>query len=217
MPHKTGIENSKGNAMTVTQANKNKNKWIWIGLGGALLFCLCAVVVAGLVFMRIGQQFREGFKTDPQGASEAAHAIADYELPDGYQEEVAMDFFAYSMVVITADSSTSLSSSSKPIIMLAQFQFATNRKQMEEQMTRSIEQQPSRRGLQLEVVEVKTMTIRGEETEVTLLEGADDSGLVVRQLITTFSGKDGTAMLMIIGPAEHWDQEEVDKFIESIH
>ena len=203
--------------MTVTEANKNNNKWIWIGLGGALLFCLCAVAVAVLLFMRIGQQFREGFKTDPQGASEAAHAIADYELPAGYQEQVAMDFFAYSMVVISPNPSTSLSSSSKPIILLAQFQFATNRKQMEEQMTRSIEQQPSRRGLKLEVVDVKTITIRGEETEVTLLEGTDESGLVVRQLITTFPGKDGTAMLLIVGPAEHWDQEEIDKFIESIH
>jgi hypothetical protein len=216
MQHKTGIGNRKGNIMTVTEANKNNNKWIWIGLGAATLFCLCAVGVSVLLFMRLGQQFREGVKTDPQGASEAARAIADYELPEGYQEQMAADFFVYSMVVISADPSTSLSSTTKPVIILAQFQFATNRKQMEEQMTRSIEQQPSRRGLQMEVVEVKTMTIRGEETEVTLLEGIDESGLVVRQVITTFPGKDGTAMLMIIGPAEHWDQEEIDKFIESI-
>jgi hypothetical protein len=217
MRRKTAVANRNGKAMTVTEASKNNNKWIWIGLGAAALFCLCAVAVAVLVFVRLGQQFREGIKTDPQGASEAAHAIADYDLPEGYQEQMAMDFFAYSMVVIGPDSSAAFSSSGKPIILMAQFQFATNRKQMEEQMTRSIEQQPSRRGLQLEVVEVKTMTIRGEETEVTLLEGADESGLVVRQLITTFPGKDGTAMLMIVGPAEYWDQEEIDQFVESIH
>jgi hypothetical protein len=203
--------------MTVTEASKNNNKWIWIGLGAAALFCLCAVAVAAFLFMRMGQQFREGMKTDPQGASEAAHAIADYELPEGYQEQIAMDFFAYSMVVIGSDSTSSLSSTTKPIIMLAQFQFTTNRQQMEEQMRRSFEQQSGRRGLTMKVVEVKKMTIRGEEVEVTTLEGADDRGFVMRQLVTTFPGKNGTAMLMIMGSAQTWDKEEIDQFIESIH
>jgi hypothetical protein len=203
--------------MTVAEAPKNNNKWIWIGLGAAALFCLCAVAVAVFVFMRMGQQFREGMKTDPQGASEAAHAIVDYELPEGYQEQIAMDFFAYSMVIIGPDSTSSPSSTTKPIIMLAQFQIATNQQQMEEQMRRSFEQQSGRRGLTMKVVEVKKMTIRGEEVEVTTLEGADDSGFVMRQLVTTFPGKDGTAMLMIMGSAQTWDKEEIDQFIESIH
>jgi hypothetical protein len=203
--------------MTATEAPKNNNKWIWIGLGAAALFCLCAVVAALLVFMRIGQQFREGMKTDPQGASEAAHAIADYELPEGYEEKVAMDFFVYTMVMMGPASSDSLSSSSEPMIMLAQFQMATNQQQMEEQMRRSFEQQSGRRGLQMKVVEVKQMTIRGEEVEVTTFEGTDDEGFVFRQVLTTFPGKDGTALLMIIGPAQTWDKEEIDQFIESIH
>lgn len=203
--------------MAVAEANKSNNKWIWIGLGAAALFCLCAVAVAAFLFLRMGQQFREGMKTDPQGASQAAHAIADYELPEGYEERVAMDFFAYSMVMIAPDSTSSPASSTKPIIMLAQFQIATNRQQMEEQMRRSLERQSGRRGLTMKVVEVEKVTIRGEEVEVTTLEGADDSGFVMRQLITTFPGKDGTAMLMIMGPAQTWDKEEIDQFIESIH
>ena len=203
--------------MTVTEANKSNNKWIWIGLGAAALFCLCAVAVAAFLFMRMGQQFREGMKTDPQGAAEAAHSIADYELPEGYQERVAMDFFAYSMVMIGPDSTSSPASAAKPMILLAQFQIATNRQQMEEQMRRSLEQQSGRRGLTMKVVEVKKMIIRGEEVEVTTLEGADESGFVMRQLVTTFPGKDGTAMLMIMGAAQYWDKEEIDQFIESIH
>ena len=203
--------------MTVTEAPKNNNKWIWIGLGAATLFCLCAVVAAVLVFMRIGQQFQEGMKTDPQGASEAAHAIANYELPEGYEEKVAMDFFVYTMVMMGPTSSDSFSSSSEPMIMLAQFQMATNQQQMEEQMRRSFEQQSGRRGLQMEVVEVKKMTLRGEEVDVTTFEGTDDQGFVLRQVLATFPGKDGTALLMIMGPAQTWDKEEIDQFIESIH
>jgi len=86
---------------------------------------------------------------------------------------------------------------------------------MQEQMRRSLEQQSGRPGLQMEVVEVKKMTIRGEEVDVTLLEGADEQGFILRELITSFPGKDGTAMLMIIGPAQLWDEDEIDQFIES--
>lgn len=203
--------------MTVIEASKNNNKWIWIGVAGAALFCLCAVVVAGLVFLRVGQQFQEGMKTDPQGAAEAAHAIADYELPEGYQEQFAMDVLAYSMVMIGRDSVDPASSVQEPLIMLAQFGFGTNQQQLEEQMRRSLEQQTGYGGMSMKVVEVRKMAIRGEEVDVTTLEGADDHGLVMRQLITTFPGKGGTAMLMIMGPARHWDKEVIDRFVESIH
>jgi hypothetical protein len=202
--------------MTTTEAKKNNNKWIWIGLAGAALFCLCSVGVAVLLFARIGQQFQEGMKTDPQGASEAAHAIADYELPEGYQEQIAMDFFTYTMVMIGPEETLSSDPSAGPTIMLAQFEMAANQPQMQEQMRRSFEQQGGRRGVRMEVVEVKQMTIRGEEVDVTILEGKDDKGLILRELVTVFPGKNGTAFLMIIGPAQFWDKEEIDQFVESI-
>jgi hypothetical protein len=88
---------------------------------------------------------------------------------------------------------------------------------MQEQVRRSLEQQSGYGGLSMKVVEVRTMTIRGEEVDVTTLEGADDHGLVMRQLVATFPGKHGTAMLMIMGPAQYWDKEVIDRFVESIH
>ena len=203
--------------MAITEEKKKDNKWIWIGLGAATLFCLCAVGVAVLVFMRLGQQFRNGMKTDPQAASEAAHAIAEYELPAGYEEKIAMDFFVYTMVMMGPESSTTPSSAARPMIMLAQFQVATNQQQIEEQMRRSFEQQSGLRGLKMKVVDVKKMTLRGKEVDVTTFEGTDDNGFVMRQVLATFPGKDGTALLMIMGPAQTWDKEEIDQFIESIH
>ena len=203
--------------MAITEEKKKDNKWIWIGLGAATLFCLCAVGVAVLVFMRMGQQFKEGVKTDPQAASEAAHAIADYELPPGYEEKIAMDFFVYTMVMMGPEASTTPSSAARPMIMLAQFQMATNQQQMEEQMRRSFEQQSGWRGLKMKVVDVKKMTLRGKEVDVTTFEGTDDNGFVMRQVLATFPGKDGTALLMIMGPAQTWDKEELDQFVESIH
>lgn len=200
--------------MTINEQG-NKNKWIWIGLGAAVLFCCCAVLVAFFIFRQAGQKIKEGVKTDPAAASEAAHKIVDYDLPPRYQEQMSMDILFYSFVIIAPESS---GSTTDPIIMLAQFsQSGTDRKQMEEQLRRSFEQQSGRRGADMQVVEVKTMTIRGEDVEVTTFEGTDQNGNVLRQLITSFPGKDGTAMLMIIGSAQAWDQKLVDGFIESIH
>ena len=128
-----------------------------------------------------------------------------------------MDFLVYSMVMMGPESAVTPSSSARPMIMLAQFQVATNQQQMEEQMRRSFEQQSGRRGLKMEIVDVEKMTIRGKEVDVTTFEGTDDNGFVMRQVIATFPGKDGTAFLMIMGPAQTWDKEEIDQFIESIH
>jgi hypothetical protein len=203
--------------MAVNQTTSNNNKRIWIGLGVAMLFCLCTAAAAIFMFYRVGIQFREGVKTDPKGAAEAAHAIADYQLPEGYQERVAMDFFVYTMVMIGPDSSESPSVSARPVIMLAQFKVASDPQQMQDQMRRSFEQQSGLRGLTMKVVEVKKMTIRGEEVDVTTFEGTDENGFVFRQLVTTFPGKDGTAMLMIMGAPQYWDQQAIDGFIESIH
>jgi hypothetical protein len=200
--------------MTANETNPKSNKWIWYGLGGAALFCLCAVVVAGFVFSRVGQRVQQGMKTDPEGAAEAAHAIVDYELPPGYQEQMAMDLLIYSVVMIGPDSP----SESDPLIMLAQFnQSNIDRQEMEQQMRRSFEQQSGRRGADMQLVKVEKKTIRGEEVEVTTYEGTDENGIVVRQLITSFPGKKGIAVLIIMGSTQSWDQSAMDAFIESIH
>ena len=201
--------------MTTTETSKNTNKRLWIGLGAAALFCLCAVAVAGFIFLQMGRQLQKGVKTDPAGASQAAHAIVDYELPPGYQERMAMNFLVYSFVMIGPESP---GTTTGPLIMLAQFDvMGTSREQMEQQIRQSFEQQAGRRGVRMQVIKVEKMVIRGEEVEVTTFEGSDESGVVIRQLITTFPGKDGTAMLMIMGPAQGWDQDMIDEFIRSIH
>ena len=200
--------------MTVTQPSTNKNKWIWIGLGAAVLFCCGAVLVASLVFWQAGKKLQEGMKTDPEAAAEAAHQIADYDLPEGYQEQVAMDIMFYSFVMIGPKAPSG--SVNGPVFMLAQFQAGVNQEQMEEQLRQSLEQQAGNRGLNMSLVSVEEKTIRGEETQVATYEGSDENGFVMRQVITSFPGKHGTAMLMIMGPAELWDQDMVDAFIESI-
>ena len=196
----------------VNEQGTNKNKWIWIGLGAALLFCCCAALVAFFVVRQAGQKLQEGMKTDPESASQAAHEIVDYDLPPGYQEQMSMDVMIYSFVMIGPESMTT----GGPLIMLAQFETGVDQQQMEQQIRQAFEQQAGNRGQDMKLVEVKKKTIRGEETDIAIFEGTDQNGNNLRQLITSFPGKGGTVMLMIMGDALTWDQGMVDDFIESI-
>ncbi|MEO7840001.1 MAG: hypothetical protein ABIU06_11690 [Anaerolineales bacterium] len=202
--------------MTVEETTgNNNNKRIWIGLGAAALFCLCAVVAAGFTFFKVGQRVQEGMKTDPESASQAARAIVDYELPAGYQEQMSMDLLVYTFVMMGPEPQTSRSG---PLIMLARFnEMGANRDDMERQIQQSFEQQSGLRGLTMEIVDVRQVTIRGDEVDVTTFEGKDDNGSVMRQLVATFPAKNGTGMLMIMGPAQYWDKDVIDQFVESLH
>jgi hypothetical protein len=120
--------------------------------------------------------------------------VDSYELPEGYQEQMAMNILTYSFVVMGPPYTFDARG---PTIMLAQFDAAVDQDQMEQQLRQSFEQQMGRRGMKLQLVEVKKMTIRGGETEVSTYEGVDENGDAVRQVITAFPGKNGTAMLII--------------------
>ncbi len=201
----------------VNDQGTKKTNWLWIGLGAAALFCICAVAVAVFMFYRVGKQVADSAKTDPASAAKAAHEIVDsYDLPAGYQERMAMNIMFYSFVMIGPEDTSS--STGSPIIMLAQFGSGAgvSQDQMEQQLRQSYEQQAGNRGMDMHLVEVKKMTIRGEESDVAIYEGTDQAGDTVRQLITSFTGKGGTAMLMIMGDAQQWDQTEIDNFIKSI-
>jgi len=202
------------NTNTNINTNANtKNQWLWIGLGAALLFCCCAALVALLVFRQLGKAVKDSVTTDSDSASQTAHEIIDYDLPAGYTEQMAMDMKIYTFIVIGPESYETNGS----VIMIAHFTaVAGNQQQMEQQIRQSMEQQSGSRGAKMELVEVKTMTIRGEETEVSIYEGTDVNGTKVRQLITSFPGKSGVVMLLIFGNVADWDQDMVDEFIESI-
>jgi len=201
--------------MTITNEQGNKNtKRIWIGLGAAALFFLCSVAVAVLVFYEIGERVPNRTATNPEIVSKVAHDIAEYQLPQGYREHMAIEFKSYSLVMFEPFTFTTYGN---PVMALAQFSSTTTDQQnMEDQIRTSFEQQAGMSGIDMQQVNVKKTTLRNEEVEVITYEGVDEKGKNIRQLIASFPGKDGTAMLMIMGDIEFWDQYIVDRFMSSI-
>jgi hypothetical protein len=198
------------------EATDMKNRNLLIGIGAVAALCICAAVVSALVLREAGSRVMKTLKRDPAEVSKVGEQIADYSVPDGYEQQMAMSLLSYKFVVIGR-----ASGQWGMLIMLAQFEGtgmqASDQEAFEEQMQRSFEQQSGRRGINMRVVEVKQMPIRGEEATVKVSEGTDQSGITLRQLMTVFPGKEGVAMVMIEGSENEWDQEVVDEFLQSIH
>jgi hypothetical protein len=194
----------------------NKNRNLWIAFGVVIVLCICISIGGFLVLNRLGPSLMESVKVDPDGAEQVGAKIAEYTLPDGYTHQMGMSILGYDFVIIGPQEGTT----NGMIIMLAQFSQSymqgADPQTFQQQMQRSLEQQSGRRGLEMKVVETKTMTIHGEQAEVLIMEGTDENGTSMRQLITNFSTDTGLAMVMIQSLTEAWDQAAVDSFLESI-
>lgn len=187
----------------------NQNRQWLIGIGIVAGLCICAGAVALLVMRAAVARVTDSFKTDPTGIAAVGDRIAEFDVPPGYQEAMAMSFFTYDMVSIAPLAENS----SDPIIMLMQFTggAAADPRQMQEAM----QQQTGQSASQMTVVETREETIRGEAVIITISESTS-SGFKLRQWMTVFQGNHGPAFLMVQGPAAAWDEQLITDFIHSI-
>ncbi len=185
-------------------------KWL-LGIGIVGVLCLAACGVMALVFWQGGRQFARSVKTNPTDVAQLGKKIADFDLPAGYVQGTGMSIFMYDFVVYTpGDNSGGM------LIMLMQFR--TGESYSSEQMQQALEQQSGQGGTSMTVVQTYETTIRGQTSTVVIEDGESTAGtgITVRQLTTTFPGKNGPVMLMMSGAKESWDQDLVDQFIASI-
>lgn len=190
----------------------SKGTKIALGIvAGLVLLCICIGIGGFIGLYYVGDQVTQSVVDNPEDVAVIADGIADYDLPPGYSEAFGMSLFGFDMVALTG-------ADDRQMIMLMQFPQALGLDQaaMEQQMQESMQQQTGRQNLDLEVVDEVTTTIRDETVTLTIREGTDESGEGLRQLTGIFPGKDGTVLLMVMGPLQNWDQAGVDAFIASI-
>lgn len=184
----------------------------------AVVVCIVgsAVAIGGLGLL--ADRFKDNITMDSKKAHAMANEFMTYTLPDGYQEQMGMDFFVYKMVILGNGDMKSSKSFASPSIILTHFQSTEGMtpEQMTEQMQKSFEQQSSQKGMAFKLVETRTVTINGEETTLNVNEGNNNSGDSYRQWVTNFPGKTGLVILMIQGPIEGWDDALLNDFLASI-
>jgi hypothetical protein len=184
---------------------------IIIGVLLALCCCVSVVTLAGLGYLgdSIGRTFENA--DNPENVERIASEIAEYEMPAGYTQ-MAFELLNFKYVFLTPEANPS-----QPFIMLMKIPDGMgDPAEMQKELERAMSQQTGGSAANMQPVEEKSYTIRGQQVKAVIMEGSTDSGLKMRQMSTIFQGQSGMVAMMFSGTAEGWDQGVIDAFIASI-
>lgn len=180
-------------------------------LGGLLVLCVCAVVVGGMYMSRV---VNTAVKSDPAAAQATARSIADFTLParytSGTSSAFAMDLLGFKVAGFTARSGEAIMLISVP----KQNSAAQNEQIMKQLRSQTLGKMSDQ--FNFETTDRKPVTVRGQAAEMIISEGSTQAGNAVRQAMISFMGKNGPAILTIVGPADGWDDAEVAGFVASV-
>jgi hypothetical protein len=181
-----------------------------------VVLCGCiagGIAIAGAIAARQVTQFaQQNISTDVTKVNQAAEAIASFNLPSGYKPTFSMNLMGFTMIGYAGPNSDSL-------IMLMQYPATVNLSpdQLIAQMNQAMSQQQYSVGnTQMKIVDQKPVNIRGQQATLTISEGVNSNNVKMRQAYTTFQGKSGPVILMIVSDAASWDQAAIDAFLASI-
>jgi hypothetical protein len=180
---------------------------------GLLSACMLFFIVGRALTPIIRTRFLGMFmKEDPNYAAQVAHTMIDYDLPDGYQEQRALKIKTFYTLAIIAsiDYPTDLISIQPASDLMKDPEWGGNSQERAAQEIGDLR-------YQTHTVSVQEVFIRNEPSELRILEGQDEDGIVIRQALTVFNGKNRNVLLIIVGDIETWDQAMVDQFLSSIH
>jgi hypothetical protein len=195
----------------------NTTKTILIVAGSLLLVCVCCVGVFSVTGLwstvQIANWAGSNTSEDPQKIAEIASGIADFQVPQGFEKQYGLRLGGLSLAeYMTNDERT--------IIFVTQFPAGTSINV--DEMMRQLERNSRREsrawyGMTTSIIEQKPVTIRGQETTMSISEGTNEQGVLYRMANAEFQGNgEGPAVVMIVGPADEWEIETFEDFIASI-
>ena len=195
----------------------NTTKTILIILGALLFVCACgAAVVLATGAWSVGEVVKwadQNTTEDPAEVTQIASEIAEFDVPKGFTKQYGMKIATFSMVQY-------MTPGEDRFIFVTQFPADTsiNPDEMMRQI-RNNSRNPNSPWYNTDthLVEQKPVTVRGEETTLSISEGTNEQGVTYRMAHAKFQGNgEGPALLMIVAPMDEWDNEMVEDFITSI-
>ncbi len=191
-------------------------KTILIVLGSVLVLCACAamaVFATGLwSFSRFVNFAERSVSESPQVAVRLGSEIADFEVPEGFGSPYSVHFGDVTLIGYKSRSGNSH-------LLLAQFPQGTSINVDEMlRIIRDGSNDPNSiwYNTETELVERKTVNIRGEECTLNISDGTSSDGVEFRMATAKFEGRGGPSLVMIAGPLDEWDTDMVEHFISSL-
>lgn len=186
---------------------KHQNNTFLMAVGALIILFLC-IGAASFVGIRVTEwTMSETFENDAATVANVGDSIADYTLPAEFGDGYAVRWEDFSMVAYTADGNSHIYLVQVPESLLPEHA------ELEQQMRQVSGQGDFRES---RVIGRQPCPIRGEPTTLIISEGINHTGQLYRSASALFEGNEGTALINISGPADTWDQEMVETFIESV-
>lgn len=190
-------------------------KVILIVVGALVIICGCtSAVLLGTGIWSAGKLVQwadTDTSEDPQEVAKIASEIADFELPVGFGSPYGMHFAGFTSVGYLSDSGNTH-------IYLTQFPAGTTMDvdEMMRMLNEGGKSEGPWAGSKITEVEQKPVTIRGQESTLSIGDGESSEGGKFRVATVKFQGNGGQALLMVAGPLEEWNLEMVETLIASV-
>ena len=197
------------------KAAKRNRIILWVVLGLVVL-CLGSCLVGWLVINYGGKAMAV---SDPVKVSAMADEVIDFTLPSGYSPQMAMNMVVMKMMIFTKGNSSDSGFEAGPMIMIASINagISGDTESFRTQMQSSMGQAASRNGMTITLVDTGSISVRGQTVILYVFEGTDEQGGRIREVVSdVFQGKNGSVMIMIMGDPGHWNQAELNRFLQSI-
>ncbi len=192
----------------------SKNTKIILAISAGVVVVCCGLAL--IAYFYFGRALGRSITMNPADKSRIGHEIADYTLPEGYEEMMAVNMLGLKMVVIGSSSS----SSDQTVLMLMQMPTTgnMNQEEMQRQMRQAWEGQAGKQSQNYTVVGTRDVTVRGDTVTLTISEStAQGSEMVMRQEMAIFTGaSEKMVMFMAMGEKDKFEEGIVDEFLGSI-
>lgn len=201
---------------TVDEKAARKNRIILWVVVGVVVLCLGSCLAGWLV---INYGSKAIAVDDPAKVSAMANEVLDFTLPSGYSPQMAMNVVVMKMMVFTKGVSYNGGFETGPMIMIASITAGASgdTESFRTQMQSSMGQTASRNGMTITLVDTGSISVRGQTVVLYVFEGTDAQGGRIREIVSdVFQGKNGNVMIMIMGDPGHWNQSELNRFLQSI-
>lgn len=183
---------------------------------------LCLLLCCGggfFIYYKVKDAF--SITTNAAEVKKQAEDVAHIDIPESYTPASGMRFsvagVTMKMIIYQVGANNQ-----GGLVLMEMNQPGADPKQVREQMLQQMRQQQSQGGgfnsnINAQSTETKIFKINGEQAEFDFIKGtrAGDA-TVMRQIVGTFPGKNGTVMFMLIIPDSDYDEETVVKMIMSI-
>jgi hypothetical protein len=188
----------------------NRNlKIVLFTLAGLLLLCGLSFATVGLLASRV---FKGAF--DPAQAAAVGAQIADYTVPAGYTQTVGFTLGPFKAVTLLPD--TAAPTGDEMMFMLHSVATGGAKDpELQKQLKATMDQQGTRTG-DLVIIDQKAVTVRGHPGTLSIYEDQGVGDAKVRQVVVSFDGKGGPAMLTATGKMGRWRQALLDELLASM-